>query len=378
MISVIFMFLLRTAPWAAMGVSLWIMIAKDRRIVLMDLAFWALFFLDYVFPIPHKIVLAIAVMYICFGVWAAIIPERIYLEKHRRTWFKKWFMHPMEFIGYKVFAGFFKLLPLTWTSWFFGKIMRYLAPLANANKIAQRNLEYVMPELNNKEFLGNLWENWGRAFGEGLHSRTYMKHQDKYIKYENKKLLDEANKSAPYFVAMMHNGYMGLFAIPFQKFQKTSGIVYRFPNNPLMDKALQENFGDGLAKIEFIPKGQARMIIRRLQDGGVVAITPDHRADEGEKLTFFGKPAMTSTGITRLARKFNCDILVAHVERTHGVYHKIVFDKIVKVPHTDDAVRDEINGMQEVNDIMEQVIRKNPSEWLWMHTRWGKRILKNG
>ena len=83
-----------------------------------------------------------------------------------------------------------------------------------------------------------------------------------------------------------------------------------------------------------------------------------------------GVPAKTSTGITQLARKFNLPILLGHVERTHGAHHILSFDEIVNVPHTDDAVADEMNGMKMVNDAMGRIIKSKPDEYLWMHRRW--------
>ena len=102
----------------------------------------------------------------------------------------------------------------------------------------------------------------------------------------------------------------------------------------------------------------------------ILTINSDQRIHEAPYIDFIGVPARTSTGLSRLARSFNLPVLIAHVERTHGAHHKIIFDEFINIPHTDDANADEINGMKLVNDAMARVIKRKPDEYLWIHRRW--------
>ena len=112
-------------------------------------------------------------------------------------------------------------------------------------------------------------------------------------------------------------------------------------------------------------------MIRALRNGEVLNINPDQRFHGAPYLDFMGVPARTSTGLANLAIKFNLPILLAHVERTHGAHHEIVFDEFINIPNTGNKESDEINGMKMVNDAMARIIRKKPDEYLWMHRRWG-------
>ena len=341
----------------------------------MRLGFLVFLVATAIFDIDQIYLLAPLAIYVGLAIYALAAKERDYAVKHERTWKKKWISHPAEVLAYHSAVWFFKLLPLSWLSYIAGETLEFIGPFTKAHKIAKRNLKIIMPENNNEEFLKKMWNNWGRTFAEGLKFKTYRKHLKKYISFKNRKLFDDLNKNCrPYLVSVPHSGNMGVTTLSFLGFDVPVGVTYKFPSNPLMNDVILENYGLGIVKeVQFIPVGNAVQIFRILHQGGVVNINPDQRINEGETLSFFGHPAKTSVGVARIALKLDIPILVAHIRRIDGTArHEIVFDEALRLPKTGDTHADEINGMQMLNDAMERAARQNPSEYLWMHRRWGR------
>lgn len=359
-----------------MFLSLWIMIARDLKLVKYTGRIFVLILILSIFvKIKLSLLFFITLIYVGIAIYAFIKEGPKYLSgTQTRNRFKKWFMHPLEFIGLSIFNFIFSSLPLEWSSWTLGKLAEIFGPMTRGEKTIKMNLDYIKPEWNTPEFRKKIWNDWGRSFAEGLFIDYYAKHEDKYITYKNKNLLNKMQELPVFMTALMHYGTMGIMALPFSKLPLITGIVYRFPNNPLSDKILRKTFGEGVAPVEYISKGQPRQILERLKKGGNVAISPDLRIKEGEDLTFFGKPAQTSTGIVKMAILFKIPIVLCYVHRTHGVHHEIVTEAIVNPIPAKTREESEKKTMQHINDLMEKIIKKDPVQWFWMHTRWGKNL----
>ena len=92
----------------------------------------------------------------------------------------------------------------------------------------------------------------------------------------------------------------------------------------------------------------------------------DQRVSEGEKINFFGKPALTTTLPAQLSIKYNLPIIPVFIERTLENNFKIKFYKeIFPSDHNNKIVLTE-----KLNKVLENMIIDNPSEWIWTHNRW--------
>jgi KDO2-lipid IV(A) lauroyltransferase len=353
-----------------MFVSLWICTAKDLSGAKYMHAFFLLLlfatvFVDIKSPhlLPALLLFVIAAVYALCSNW----PE--YAAQRPRKWKKKWIKNPMEIILFRSFVWLFKLLPLPAVSWIGGRLVETFGPrMKRRQKCVESNLKMIMPENNNPEFIRKMWNNWGRVFAEGLKFSTYVKHKSKYITVKNKELFDTPGQ---YLLAMPHSGYMGLMSLSFLNTGRRMAVTYKFPSNPLSRNIILKNYGYGQIKeLSFIPTGNAFPLMRAIKSGEIININSDQRASLGEVLDFMGHPARTSAGLAQLACKFNLPVLIAHVQRSHGAHHELVFDEFVQMPKTQDLKQDEMTGMQLVNDAFARVIKKNPVEYLWAHRRW--------
>jgi len=81
---------------------------------------------------------------------------------------------------------------------------------------------------------------------------------------------------------------------------------------------------------------------------------------------FFGQKARTTTIPAQFVKKFNAKIVPVYIQRFDNNKFKLEFDGIIefKSDETLDAIT------LKLNKILEEMILKNPDQWIWTHNRW--------
>ena len=97
-----------------------------------------------------------------------------------------------------------------------------------------------------------------------------------------------------------------------------------------------------------------------------IALMIDQRVSEGEKINFFGKPALTTTLPAQLSIKYNLPIIPVFIERTFENNFKIKFYKEIYSGDQDNK----IVLTEKLNRVLENMIIDKPNEWIWTHNRW--------
>ena len=92
----------------------------------------------------------------------------------------------------------------------------------------------------------------------------------------------------------------------------------------------------------------------------------DQRISEGEKINFFGRPALTTTLPAQLATKYDLKIVPVFIERLKNNKFRIKFQKKINPKN----FRNKLELTKELNNIIEKMIIKNPNQWIWTHNRW--------
>jgi KDO2-lipid IV(A) lauroyltransferase len=105
-----------------------------------------------------------------------------------------------------------------------------------------------------------------------------------------------------------------------------------------------------------------RRLLRALKHGEAVGILPDQVPDEGDGVVanYFGQPAYTMTLVSKLTEATEAALLLAYGERlSWGRGYNIHIE-----PLTGDA------SPQNINDNIEQLVRKKPEQYLWSYRRF--------
>jgi KDO2-lipid IV(A) lauroyltransferase len=89
---------------------------------------------------------------------------------------------------------------------------------------------------------------------------------------------------------------------------------------------------------------------------------------------FFGKQASTTTGIARVALHTDAAVVPGYAiwDEPSGKY-RLRFEPPVELIRTGDTERDVIENTQKFTKVIEDIIRKYPEQWVWVHGRWNTR-----
>ena len=92
----------------------------------------------------------------------------------------------------------------------------------------------------------------------------------------------------------------------------------------------------------------------------------DQRVSEGEKINFFNEPALTTTLPAQLAKKFDLPIIPVFIKRSKDDLFSIRFLKKIEP----DKYENKIDLTKKLNEVLEEMIKENPGQWIWTHNRW--------
>jgi KDO2-lipid IV(A) lauroyltransferase len=120
----------------------------------------------------------------------------------------------------------------------------------------------------------------------------------------------------------------------------------------------------------------ARVMLRILKSGGTVGILADQNTmpEEGVFVDFFGKFACTTTGLARVALHTGAAVVpgYAYWDESIQKYH-LRFEPPVELIRTGDTERDVFENTKRFTKVIEEIIRKHPDQWVWVHQRWKNR-----
>lgn len=289
----------------------------------------------------------------------------------RHGWRKR-----IRYAGLASFAyflyGFFRVLPLEAASSTGGWIMRRVGPHLAQDQIARANLEAAFPDQSAQRRdtirLG-MWENLGRVIAEYPH----LHHMDDKIDVEGAEYFARAAASGK--PAIFFGGHIANWETSPVGARKSGcplHLVYRKPNNPLVDGLLRHARNSGAAG--HIQKGHtgARQIISLLKKNQCIGMLIDQKQNEGIALNFFGREAMTADAIAHFALRFDCPLYPMRPIRTGGARFLQRVYPALAITRTGNKDEDVRRIMADINALLESWIREYPEQWLWIHNRWPK------
>ena len=113
-------------------------------------------------------------------------------------------------------------------------------------------------------------------------------------------------------------------------------------------------------------RGGVKESVEYIKNKHSIALMVDQRVSEGEKIKFFNKEAFTTTLPGQLALKFNLDIVPIFIERKYDNLFKMKVYEPIKSSN----FKNKFKISEKLNQIIEDMIIKNPNQWIWTHDRW--------
>ena len=279
----------------------------------------------------------------------------------------------LQFIIILILFFLFKLLGLKYSTRFSGNLMTILGPMFRSNKIIISNLTKAFPKLSlqeKKNLSKKMWFNYGRILAEYMYIK-YFREKEKFsnlITIENQNILEKIKKeSKPVIFISGHFNNFELMAMQIDKAGIDLTTIYRPLNNIFLNPLMERIRKKYICKKQ-IKKGIAgtKELLQNFKNGSSIALMIDQRVTEGVMCDFFGQKARTTTIPAQFVKKFNAKIVPVYIQRFDNNKFKLEFDSVIefKSDETLDAIT------LKLNKILEEMILKNPDQWIWTHNRW--------
>jgi len=118
-----------------------------------------------------------------------------------------------------------------------------------------------------------------------------------------------------------------------------------------------------------------KSILSILRRNGLMAFLIDQNTrTTGDYLLFFGRPAFTPTTPAAIALRTGAPVIFCWHHRRQKL-HKLSFNRVQYTP-TGDSKIDIPALTSPLNDRLESAIRTVPEQWVWLHSRWGKVLVR--
>jgi len=278
-----------------------------------------------------------------------------------------------EFVLVSLLLIIFKILGYKLASNFGFFIGKTFGPLFRSKSLVIDNLKKsnISLKKTHEQSTDEIFGNYGRIFAEYPFIKNFRNGKlEKYIQVEGKQYLDEIkskNKKVVFISGHFNN--FELMAMMIEKYGIDLSAIYRPLNNIFLNKTMEKIRIKYICKKQ-IKKGRSgtREIIENLKKGSSIALMIDQRVREGSKVNFFGSLATTTTIPAQLVKKYKCDLVPIYIERRSKFHFKMYVSKPIKV--NESKTIEEIT--QFLNTVLEQMIVKNPLQWIWTHDRWKK------
>ena len=262
-----------------------------------------------------------------------------------------------------------KLIGLSLSRKVFSKLFLIFGKFFKSEKIIQSNLEIYSKNLTQEEkkrIISNMWKNYGMTFAEYVYL-NYFKKSNVEVEIEGEKILKlvKENKKSIIFVSG-HFANFELMAMEITKKEIELAAIYRPLNNIFLNPYMEYLRKKYICKNQ-IKKGinGVREAIEYIKKDHSIALMIDQRVSEGEKINFFGKPAYTTTLPAQLAIKYNLKIIPVFIRRINKKF-KIYFGKEIN----SSDFKNKIDLTVILNKKLEEMVQKNPDQWIWTHNRW--------
>ncbi len=267
----------------------------------------------------------------------------------------------------------FKVLGLKISRILSSIIFKLIGPKFRSLSISNINLMKAIPnstESQRKDILSTMWGNYGKIFAEYMFLKDF-RNKSKYaenIIIENKEVLENIKlNSKPVIFISGHFNNFELMAMQIEKSGINLSAIYRPLNNRYLNPIMEKIRKKYICKDQ-IKKGIAgtKELLKKYKSGNSIALMIDQRVSEGIRCPLFNCEALTTTIPAQFVKKFQAKVVPVYIERTKDEKFKLKIYSPLKF--SNEETIDSIT--KKLNNILEQMISKNPEQWIWTHNRW--------
>ena len=249
--------------------------------------------------------------------------------------------------------------------------------LFRKKEIIKNNILKVFEQYSDTEIdklIKKMWSNYGLTFAEYvfLDKFRFNKLPKSHIKISGEEILVKVKKvGKPVIFISAHLANFEIMAMELEKKNINLAAIYRPLNNFFLNPFMVYLRKKYLCKKQ-VKKGLigTRETINYIKNNNSIALMVDQRVGESERYPFFGVPAHTTTIPAQLALKYDLEIIPIFLERKEENFFKMEIQQPINYEKTLNSDEDKKNITIKINRIIEEMILKNPTQWIWTHSRW--------
>ena len=255
---------------------------------------------------------------------------------------------------------------------FYARLLDVSVP--RLRRTARRNLEMAYPEKSGAEreaIVDEVFRSIARLiYAFARFPRIDQQNISEWIRYEGLEHYIEAKKCGRgVLVATAHFGNWELSAFAHALMTEPMHVMMRPLDNASIDKIVEGR--RQLSGNQLISKRDAaRAVLRALHENQAVGILIDQNTsiEEGVFVDFFGIPACANTGFAKIAARTGAVVIPGFAVWSERE-KRYVLNFGAPVAMSGDTASD----TQRIHSKLEEAIRENPGQWLWIHRRWKTR-----
>ena len=259
-----------------------------------------------------------------------------------------------------------------------GTLARVLLP--HLRRHAEINLRLAFPELDDRarrRIQRGTFRNLGRLLGEvSRFPRLNRENISSVVVYQGLDHFLAAEAQGRGVILLTgHLGAWELSVYAHSIYGHPMSFLARRVDNPLVER-LAESYRARYGNRSIDKRGSLREVLKTLKAGGVVGILADLNTsrEEGVFCDFFGLPACSTAGIATLALRTGAVVLPGYIIWDEAArIHRLCFEPPIETISTGNQKEDVAANTARYTQAIEQIIRRSPDQWLWIHRRWRTR-----
>ena len=271
----------------------------------------------------------------------------------------------------------FRILGMSLSRKFSSFLLVRFGFLFRKKEIIKNNILKVFKKYSDTDIdklIKKMWSNYGLTFAEYvfLDKFRFNKLPKSHIEISGEEILVKVKKvGKPVIFISAHLANFEIMAMELEKKNINLAAIYRPLNNFFLNPFMVYLRKKYLCKKQ-VKKGLigTRETINYIKYNNSIALMVDQRVGESERYPFFGVPAHTTTIPAQLALKYDLEIIPIFLERKEENFFKMEIQQPINYEKTLNSDEDKKNITIEINRIIEQMILKNPTQWIWTHSRW--------
>lgn len=243
--------------------------------------------------------------------------------------------------------------------------------------VAESNLQRALPELDSaarRRVRLGVYRNLGRvalalAKLPAWSKRTILQHVD-FSGLEHFRAAEA--KGSGVLLLTGHLGNWELGALAHGAVVGPISVMVRPIANPLVDRIVEARRSAHGNRV-IAKRNSAREVLKALSAGGTVGILADQNAlpEDAVFVEFFGMPAAAHKGFAQLALRSGAAVVPAFARWDPASRrHVVEYGPEIETVRSGATERDIEINTQRFQRVLEEQVRANPDQWLWIHRRW--------